>query len=74
MLFKMDLWNPRQITEEADISKLLQTAATDLYAKVKSADNSSHQDMVRCLRFKYFWGRVLNFIQSEARNHLSLFN
>ena len=46
MLFKMDLWNPRQMTEEADISKLLQTAATDLYAKVKSADNSSHQDMV----------------------------
>ncbi|KAL5256074.1 hypothetical protein ACHWQZ_G011327 [Mnemiopsis leidyi] len=45
MLFKMDLWNPRQLTEEADISKLLQTAATDLYGKVKSADNSSHQDM-----------------------------
>ncbi|XP_063694738.1 BAI1-associated protein 3-like isoform X2 [Bolinopsis microptera] len=45
MLFKMDLWNPRQVTEETDVSKLLQTAATDLYAKVKAADNSNHQDM-----------------------------
>ena len=47
MLFNMDLWNPRQVTEETDVSKLLQTAATDLYAKVKAADNSNHQDMVR---------------------------
>jgi hypothetical protein len=47
MLFKMDLWNPRQITEETDVSKLLQMAATVLYSKMKSADNTSHQDMVR---------------------------
>ena len=46
MLFKMDLWNPRQVTEESDVSKLLEKAASELYFKVKSAENSSH-DMVR---------------------------
>ena len=55
MLFKIDLWNPRQTTEEADISKLLHHAATNLYTKVKSADTTSHQDMVGVDTFSSFY-------------------
>ena len=49
MLFKIDLWNPRKVSEESDISAILQSAATDLYEKVKTADNSGQQDMVICM-------------------------
>eukprot|EP00116_Pleurobrachia_bachei_P002531 sb/3462793/ len=45
MLFKLDLWNPRGFKEEEDITRLVETCANALYAKVKQADTTSHQDM-----------------------------
>ena len=50
MLFKIDVWNPLQVTTESDISKLLQTAASDLFEKVKTADKTGNQDMVISLK------------------------